>query len=354
MAQWNGIPVAAPRDGRAIWTAVDRLIDSTTDLGALRANRIHLLAARHWRELGREVPSELEAAERKSVLVTLILPELLGRVRAAFDGPLVVHKGPEIADRYPDPALRPYIDLDVLVPAAKPVQRALVDVGFVEVGDPASYTDSPHCLPLLWPGLPLLVEVHDRPNWPARLGVPPARELLEHAVPSSLGVEGVLTLAPAHHALVVAAHSWAHGPMARVGDLVDVAVMADALDRDELCRLARRWGLERLWRTTLGTAEAVLFGDPKPWALRVWARNLSAVRERSVLENHIGLWLAGFSALGASRGALAMVAQVGQDLRPVRGETWGAKLSRTRAALRDARVKKSVHDEQLERAERRR
>ena len=49
---------------RVIWSAVDRLIDRTPDVTALRANRLHLLAARRWRELGRPIPPDLEDAER--------------------------------------------------------------------------------------------------------------------------------------------------------------------------------------------------------------------------------------------------------------------------------------------------
>ena len=68
-----------------LWAAVDRLIDSTDDVDALKANRLHLLAARRWRELGRDVPAELVAAERVGVLATLVLPELLARLREACE-----------------------------------------------------------------------------------------------------------------------------------------------------------------------------------------------------------------------------------------------------------------------------
>jgi len=350
---------AAP-SRRALWAAVDRLVDSTDDVSALRVNGLHLFAARRWREHGRAVPAELERAERLALLVTLIVPHVLRQVRSACEGTIVLHKGPEIAARYPDPALRSYIDLDVLVRDAGETQQALLGAGFEEVGDPVRYEATPHLRPLHMPGLPLLVEVHSSPNWPAWLGPPPVQELLDAAVPSSLGIDGVLTLAPHHHALAVAAHSWAHGPLARVRDLVDVAAMAEGLERAELLSTARRWGLERLWRTTIGTAGAVLFGDSnpyadsKPWALRTWARNLPAVRERTVLERHVALLLAGFSALGVGRGAREMVAQAGRDLRPVGDEAWGTKLWRTRVALRNARVRKSVHEEELARGARRR
>jgi hypothetical protein len=337
----------------AIWSAVDRLVDSTDDVADLRANRLHLLAARRWRQLGREVPAELVADERLSVLVTLLLPELLGRLRDELEGPLVLHKGPEIAVAYPDPVLRPFIDLDVLVPDATAAQRALVAAGFVELGNPMYYAQAPHFLPLELPGIPLLVEVHEHLNWPRWIGRSPTAELLAEAVPSSLGIDGVDTLAPHHHVLAVATHAWAHGPFTRVGDLVDVAALADGLDRDELARLAGRWGLGRLWRTTSATVDAVLFGGPPPRAARTWARNLPAVRERTVLENHVGRWLSGFSALGLLGGWRVLGIEVGKDLRPAVNETWGQKLARVPHAFRNAFVTRTQHDEGLDRAGRR-
>jgi hypothetical protein len=339
---------------KTLWAAVDRLIDSTDDVEALRANRLHLLAARRWRELGKAVPSELVAAERVGVLATLVLPELVRRLREGCEGPLVVHKGPEVAFRYPDPVLRPFIDVDVLVPDTGSVQRALVAAGFVEVGDPVVYAGGPHRLPLEWPGLPLLVEVHSALNWPGWLGRAPTSELLAEAVPSSLGVDGVQTLAPYHHVLAIAGHAWAHGPFTRVGDLVDVAAMVDGLDRDELLRLARRWNVERMLRTTLATVDAVLFLGPPPWAVRTWARNLPAVRERTVLEIHLGRWLAGFSALGVRGGIRVFGDAIVSDLRPSVGETWGQKLARVPRALRDAFLTRSRHDRRLEKLNRRR
>ena len=330
-----------------LWASVNRLVDSTNDAEALRANRLHLLAARRWRERGKDVPCELVEAERLAVLVSFVLPEVLARIRAACDGRLVVHKGPVLALRYPDPLLRPYIDLDLLVPDAAAVQRALLAAGFVELGNPIFYEDAPHELPLEWPGLPLLVEVHSELNWPVWLARSPSEELLAAAVPSTLGVADVHALEPHHHALAVAAHAWAHGPVASVGDLVDVAALMAELDRAELATIARRWGVEGMWHTTVEIVDAVLFEGEPSWAVRTWARNLPAVRERTVLENHVGRWLAGFSALGL-RGGLGVLAQeVAKDLRPAVGETWGEKLTRVPRALRDAFVARSKHDRSL-------
>ena len=346
----SGASENAVENADPIWAAVDALIDSIDDLPTLTANRMHLLAAKRWRELGREVPAELEEAVRSAALGTLVVPLLLTRVRDVVARPFVLHKGPEIAARYPDPALRFYTDLDLLVRDAHDAQRRLVDAGFVEVGDAARYVDGPHERPLVWPRYPLAIELHDRLNWPRWLGEPPTEELFGAAEPAATGVECVLTLAPIHHALVVAMHAWRHGPMSHIGHLVDVAVMADGLDADELRVTARRWGLDGLWQTTSEVADAVLYGAPEPWALRTWARNLSTGRERTVLEAHLGWWLAGFSAVGARRGLRVMGQQIARNLVPADGETWGAKLRRTRIALRNARTVKSDHDAELERA----
>ena len=300
-----------------------------------------------------DIPDALLEEEQLSSVVTLVVPDLLSRISRLYGKPIILHKGPEIAARYPDPALRPYIDLDLLADDSASMQQALLAAGFVEVGNPARYKDSVHRRPLALPGMPLFVEVHDHPNWLSWLPRPPTRELVDAAIPSSLGVEGLMTLAPLHHALVVAAHAWSHGPLARVGDLVDVMLMSRGLDRDELLALARRWGLEGLVRTTLTSADAVLFGSNRPRALRVWASNLRDVRERTVLETHVGRWLAGYSALGARRGAVVMANEIVKDLRPAGDETWSTKLRRTRMAIGHARVKRSVHDEQLEDAQHR-
>ena len=115
-----------------------------------------------------------------------LVAKVLERVRTACDGPLVLMKGPEVAARYPDPALRGFRDVDLLAPDAPTVQRQLVAAGFEPVGVPEKYAAIHHLRPLAYPGLPLLVEVHDRPKWPARLRLPDKAELLGTAVPATI------------------------------------------------------------------------------------------------------------------------------------------------------------------------
>ncbi len=60
--------------GDAIWEGVDRLVDRAPTFADLRSHRIELLAARRWRALGRAVPDELVALERRWALHRLVVP----------------------------------------------------------------------------------------------------------------------------------------------------------------------------------------------------------------------------------------------------------------------------------------
>ena len=227
--------VEAPQD---LWDAVDALIDRAPRISDLTFHRLHLLAARRYRQWGRLVPKDVSAAERDGALLSLVVPLVLQQVRNAYDRTIVLMKGPEVAMRYPDPTLRPFRDLDLLVPDAAEAQAALLAAGFVTALSPEPYVDIHHLQPLQWPGAPLLVEVHDRPKWPAGLPAPSRAELLASAIPGSTGVAGVMALPPELHAMVVAAHSWAHAPLARLGHLVDLAAVTAGLDRRSLDRTA--------------------------------------------------------------------------------------------------------------------
>jgi hypothetical protein len=330
-----------------LWRNVDELIDRAPSEDDLRSHRLEVLAARRFRAVGRSIPVDFVAQERTAAVVEMSAPLVLRRVRAAYDGPTIVLKGPDVAARYPDPALRSYGDIDLLVPDAAAAHRALLDAGFQPVGDPELYVDIHHLRPLVAEELPIAVEVHSRPKWIEPLSAPPTAALFESAVPSSTGVEGMLTLAPERHALLLAVHSWAHEPLRRLRDIVDVAAMTSAADRDEIGRLARLWGVERLWKTTIAVVDAVLADRGTPWALRLWAQNLDRARERTVFENHLQRWLSDFWALPAGL-ALGRLPQTFLDeIRPEREEGWRAKLSRTALAVRNAARPRAAHDQQV-------
>lgn len=333
--------------GSELWAAVDRLVERSPGTADLASHRLELFAARRWRERGEPVPPEILEQERRAAIAVLTAPLLLERVRSAYDGEIVPIKGMQVAQLYPDPALRLFGDVDVLVRDAGAAQAALLAAGFEEVGDPALYEDIHHLRPLQSPELPLVVEIHSRPKWVEGLAPAPSTEaLLAAAVPDPSGL-GILP--PAEHALLIAVHSWAHEPLRRLRDLVDVAVMAGAAGREEIDVLARAWGVERLWRATADVIDAFVYGARRPHSLRLWAQNLEKVRERTVLENHLQRWLSDFWIMPAPAAFGRLPATLARELLPEGDEGWRTKLARSTRAFRNASRRRSEHDEELAR-----
>jgi hypothetical protein len=329
-----------------LWAAVDRLVDRATSLDNLAAHGLHLFAAHRWRAVGRKVPEALVDEERRAGAVLLAATIALEQARAAYDGTMVLMKGMEVGVRYPDPILRPLRDVDLLVDRPDRAQRALVAAGFEPVGrDDAYYARRHHLRPLALPGLPIVVELHRRPEWVGWAPPPSAPELLSEAVPSVTGIDGVLAPSPAHHALLVAAHSWAGAPLRRILDLVDVTLLAGGdFDRAELWEAARKWEVDGVWKTTSAAADAVLFGGPSlPWHVRLWARDLADVRERTVFTNHVRRIASPFSALPVRRALPAAGRAAGHAVRRAEEDTWRSKLRRAARALRHASQPVSRH-----------
>jgi hypothetical protein len=341
-------PVSARQS--ELWAAVDRLVERAPSLADLASHRIELFAARRWRAQGKAVPAEILEQERRAAIATLTAPVVLSRVREAYDGTIVPIKGMEVARLYPDTALRLFGDVDVIVDDAARAQAALLAAGFEEVGDPALFVDIHHLRPVQRPELPLAVEVHSRPKWVERLPAPPTSELLGAA---RADADGIGILPPAQHAVLLAVHSWAHEPLRRLRDVIDVAVMVEAAGHNEAAAVARSWGVEDLWRATTDVIEAVLHGGRRPWSLRLWAQNLEQARERTVLENHLQRWLSDFWILPSGCAALGLPATLRGELAPEGDEGWRSKLARSARALRNASRRRSDHDEQVAQGRRR-
>jgi putative nucleotidyltransferase-like protein len=329
---------------------VGALLDSAPRTADLEYHRLELVAAARMRREGRAVPAELVARERAAAVAALAAPALLRRVRMATTGPLVLIKGPDVARYYPDPAERDFSDLDVLAPDAVATQRRLLQVGFEEVGEPRLYEDIHHLRPLHWPGLPLVIEVHSAPKWIEGVEPPDTAELIAAAESQPPRPDGMLVLPAAHHALVLAAHGWAHEPLARLRDLLDIALVAGAADLDEVDRLAKRWGVWRMWRTTSRAIDAVVGDGPRPLSVALWGRHLVSARERTVLESHLERWCGDIWGIPRNQ-LLAALTAIGADMRPRSDEGWTTKVARSRAAISNAFVPKSQHDQMLERKE---
>jgi hypothetical protein len=321
-----------------MWQRIDTLLaTSPSPTAVLRVHRVELLEARRRRAAGLEVSADLVADEARVAVNELAVPGLLARVRAAYDGPLLQFKGPEVALDYGAPGLRSYGDLDLLTDDADAAQAALIEAGFQEVFDADIYEDIHHLRPLWWPGLPLVIELHARANWPAGIPGPSTEELLAAAVPGRLGVPEIATLPPEHHTLVLAAHAWQHQPLGRLGNLIDVAVVLERADEAEIERLARRWGCTRMWRTTRNAVRAVLHGEGRSAGVALWARHLHEVRERTVLEWHLKDLLAPAWGCPLARVPAALLSEARR-----------MDLTRSWMALRNARQPRSDYNRATE------
>lgn len=330
-----------------VWDRVEELVDRAPTVQSLIAHRLHLLAARVWRSRGVEVPAALEAEERRAAMITMAARPLLERVCAAYDGPLMLMKGAEVAARYRHPSDRFYCDLDLLAEDPSAAQHALIEAGFLECGDPATYEHTQHLSPLVWPGVPLFIELHRRPNSPAWLPEAPIDELFARAVPSATGVAGLLAPDPAAHALLLVAHSWSEAPLGRLTDLIDVAAVLGSDRRPRSDDLACRWGWDGMWRVAARAGDAVLGSSGGPASLNVWARHLARARDRTVLENHLARIAAPTSALPVSLALMGLLSALKSTATRRGDEPWSHKVHRARLAVAHAFMESSTHDRAL-------
>lgn len=328
------------------WEALVPLLDRAPSLADIRAHRLELLYAALLRERGRPVPAGLAESVRVAQFATLSASAVLGRVRTLCAGPLLVVKGPEVAKYYPAPGLRPFGDIDLLVPDAHEIQATLLAAGFMPVGEQQDWDALHHLQRLASPDGLFAVEIHKRPKWLEGAVAPSIGDLLADAVPSATGVDGVLAPSPPLHAVLLAAHAWAERPLGCIGDLLDVEIVTGE-DRNEAGRLAQELGVGRVWDATTA-ASAALFRERTPaWPLRTWARHLRAARGQTVIESHLERVLAPFAAL-APVAALGDAARAfGRTVRPQPDEGWRAKLDRVRRAFRRAFVRRREHEQRL-------
>jgi hypothetical protein len=327
-----------------LWRAVDELLDRASVEG-LHHHGLSPLQGIRLRRLGRELPEPVAREARTATMFGKLAPSLLERVRQSCDEPLLVLKGPEVAGRYP-PGGRGFGDIDLLTPDAETARRALIANGFVVEEDGV---EVPHHLkPLTWPALPLKLELHHEVNWLQELRPPETAEIFEASIPSVLGVEGLRAPGAAHHALILAAHSWKHRPLRMIRDLLDIALLSAESDAHELAETANRWELERLWRTTHTAAVSLFYGGRVSTPLLTWARRLRHVRETTVFEQHLERVMSPFWALPIGSALPIAGAALRNEFRPSHGETWRAKVTRATTAVTHPTMSVGLHDAMID------
>lgn len=314
-----------------LWAAVNDLVAQAPGIGALRHHRMDLLAARQLRARGLEVDPRLRDAERMAAARAMTVRPLLSLLRSAVDVPLILMKGPEVAATYPSAECRGFADLDILTPDADAAFAALRCAGFTETG---VCDAGHHAPPLVWPGMPLKIELHSTVKYVSRLSAPPTDELLALTRPSRTGVEGVEGFVPSAHAVLLAVHAWAHGPLQCLGQLIDIAAVLAETERESTEELARRWGCERLWHTTSAAIDALLGHGAPSMPTRTWARHLLSSREPRVVERSLARIAAPAWALPRRSVPAGVGAELMQVVRPYRWETRGDQLARSSQALR--------------------
>ena len=328
-----------------LWQRLGELADAAPACSDLRHHKLQLIAASRRRSNGDLVPAPLVQDERLAAIVALAVPTVLRRLRAACDGRVVLMKGAEAAARWPHPRLRRFQDIDLLVENPDATQAALLQAGFVELDDPDLYDHLHHFCPIGLPDFPLSVEVHRQPHWCA--GLPPATaEIVAAAQPCVLGIDGISAPRPDHHAVLLAVHAWAHGPLDRIGPLADVAFMLDACTREAAARVARAWGVSHIWRATTRAIDELLTREPAA-RIPVWKRHIPRARERTVFEAHVTRIVGPVTAVSAPRAPAALIEALSYAARPRPGETWTAKLRRSMEALRHATWSRSRHESAL-------
>ena len=204
-----------------------------------------------------------------------------------------------------------------------------------------------HLTPLMWPGAPLVVEVHRRPSRPEWLEPVTGESMFRVAVPSATGLTGLLAPDPAAHAVLVVAHAWKHDPLGNLGQLLDAAALLASADHRRADAFARAWGWEGMWNTTLAVMDAVLGEKRQSLASKLWARHLLDVRERVVLENHICRLAAPVWSLPAREVPRAVARVLRSTAAPEPDEDWMTQLRRSCLAIAHAFRPGSEHEQSL-------
>ena len=127
---------------------------------------------------------------------------------------------------------------------------------------------------------------------------------------------------------------------------MDVGALRVETDSAELERVARGWGLTRLWHTTTACLDALLVGT-RTWPLRLWATHLAELREQTVLETHLERLLSPMWGYPPPIAARRVGSALANEIRPAWDEGWDEKVRRSAAAVRRALAPITEHQRKL-------
>jgi hypothetical protein len=290
-----------------LWAGVARLIEGVGTLEQLSQQGLAAIRAGAGKSGGEGRPNagmvaQLLMARRRYEQALAVLADVVG----ATDDHIVVMKGVEVAQHYPDPIQRPFGDVDVLTARPGALSEALQRIGYREQLDIVP-DDHHHLPPLVRPGGEVPIEAHFRPGWLSWMTPPSTEELIERAVPATTPVDGLWTLDPIDHCLFVAVHHWADGPFIRARDLVDIAALRLGLDGEEVERRAEAWGIGRMWSLTGRCADALLLDGPTSLSTRLLTGHISRGRLQGPIAHRAAVYLADFLVTSPRRAAGGVV-----------------------------------------------
>jgi hypothetical protein len=255
-------------------------LDPATDWGAVcdvaRAHGVTSLL--YWKleeggvpQGGSRISAEVRAglerdfyvAAARAMVAEWRLVSVLKALQAA-SVPALVIKGAAIAALYPDPALRPYGDLDFLVRRIQLDEAvgALERLGYHCTYSPAWSLEYGYDVPMASDDGRSVVELHWRLDYSAGLGRLPVEDLWERAVPYLVDGQAGLQLEAVDMVLHLCAHAAikhrVHLGLRPLCDLTQITHEWEAVRWKTLTRRASDYGLARPVSLMLTLAEKVL------------------------------------------------------------------------------------------------
>lgn len=309
---------------------IETVLERAVDPEAANAQGLRLLLLDREVERGQELPKKQRDARYLAHLLKPVSVALLARIRAAVEGPLIIIKGPEVSAHYPRPGLRSWCDLDIIAEDAAAVWEQLKAAGF-SGGARSEGHDHRHEPPLSLPGYRLTVEVHRTIPLPLWGRSPDWSWLLRHTYPARSG-SGFLAPVPELHAVIIAAHAWAHSPFRSLRDSLDQELLLLDGDPAVAKALADELGVGRLWDAERRLADNVFRDRPIGGNLtRMLTSDLRSCRLQSRRHILLSLCTGPMFADDLLSGVRAARSSASKALHPESGSyAWSAKRLRAR------------------------